>query len=159
MFSRDVRDEKRCADEKPSDIAARQKVLLGRALPSREVQPDSEDNGEVNSDNDEVQSSNSLVSRSDIRCKQHPFLLGVLRHFRIASVARMTASSLTGFTQYSLARSGSGHEFLLSFAPRLSGAQSITGSGNAQWVNGAQRLPALALARLILALPCWRIAR
>lgn len=58
----------------------------------------------------------------------------------MTSDARMTAASLSGFTQFSPARSGSGDEFLLSFTPRLSGAQSITGSENAQWANEAEKL-------------------
>jgi ABC-type lipoprotein export system ATPase subunit len=58
----------------------------------------------------------------------------------MTSDARMTAASLSGLTQFSPARSGSGDEFFLSFPPRLSGAQSITGSENAQWANEAEKL-------------------
>src|SRR5207302_7714393 len=42
VLRRDVRNEQRGSDKKPSDISSRQKVRLGRALLAGKIEPDSE---------------------------------------------------------------------------------------------------------------------
>src|SRR5262249_38664823 len=54
MLGRDVRDEQRCADREPADIAACEEVLRRSTFFPREVQTDREDDHKVDSDDDDV---------------------------------------------------------------------------------------------------------
>ena len=54
MFGGNVRDEQRRANEKPSDVAAGKKIILGGAFFPCEVQTNPEDQGKVDSDDDQI---------------------------------------------------------------------------------------------------------
>src|SRR5258708_22682 len=76
MFGGDIGNEQRCADEKPSDIAASKKVIFGSAFLPSEVHADAKYDGEIDPDDDEVYRCQVAVRDRDLRRKQHLCLLG-----------------------------------------------------------------------------------
>ena len=54
VLRRDVRNEQRGSDKKPSDISSRQEVLLGRALLAGKIESDSEHQQEIDTDDHEI---------------------------------------------------------------------------------------------------------
>src|ERR1700756_2660091 len=75
MFGGDIGNEQGCADEKPSDIAARKKVIFGSTFLPREVHADAKNDGEIDPDDDEVYRCQVAVRDRDLRRKQHLCLL------------------------------------------------------------------------------------
>jgi len=76
MLGGNIRYEQRCADEKPSDIAAGEEVFFRTSFLQGKVQADAEDDGEIDSNDDEIEGCEGSVGCLDKRCKQHPCLLG-----------------------------------------------------------------------------------
>src|SRR5262245_50081665 len=63
MFCGNVRDKQRGTDEKPTDIAARQKIIFGCSLFPRKIEPDAEHDDEVNGDDGDINGSQRSVCR------------------------------------------------------------------------------------------------
>src|SRR5260370_5833705 len=76
MFGENIGNEKRRADEKQADIAARKKVIFGSAFLPREVHADAKYDGEIDPDDHEVYRCQVAVRDRDLRRKQHLCLLG-----------------------------------------------------------------------------------
>src|SRR6267143_3314433 len=74
-----IRYEQGCADEKPSDIAAGEEIVFGRAFLPGKIHADPEDDGEIDPNDDEINGCERSVGYGDRRCEKHPGLLGVRR--------------------------------------------------------------------------------
>src|SRR6267378_4863018 len=79
MLRGDIRYEQGCADEKPSDIAAGEEIVFGRAFLPGKIHADPEDDGEIDPNDDEINGCERSVGYGDRRCEKHPGLLGVRR--------------------------------------------------------------------------------
>src|SRR5882672_1847729 len=77
MFGGNVRNKQGGADEKPTDVAASQKVVFGGSFSSRKIHPDAKHDREVDPDDHEIQGGYALMGNRNLRCKQHPFLPGI----------------------------------------------------------------------------------
>src|SRR5713226_1602918 len=71
-----IRNEQGSAYKKPSNIAAREKIVFRSSFLHRKVHADSEDNGEIDPDDHEIDGCERSVGNRDRRCEQHPCLLG-----------------------------------------------------------------------------------
>ena len=78
MLGGNIGNEQRRADGEPADVAAGEKIVFGSAFLLREIQTDAKHNGEVNPDNEEIYGGEVPVRNRDLRCEQHPCLLGIL---------------------------------------------------------------------------------
>ncbi len=141
MLSGNIRYEQGSADEKPSNIAAGEKIAFGVAFLHGKVQADAENDCEVDADDHEIDGCKRSVCYRDRRYKQHPCLLGAV------VVELAPAYGLNGTS--SIVRTGHvcpAKAILLSppASPlmkaqwKLATAKSITGLVRAQWPSEAE---------------------
>src|SRR5580704_2932206 len=89
MLGRNIRNEQRRANKKPANVPACEEVVLGGSLSPRKIHADAKHDREVDPDDHEIQRGYTLMSNRDLRCKQHPFLLGIRRIPSAESMAQM----------------------------------------------------------------------
>ena len=65
VFGGNIRDKQRRADEKPSYIAPGKEVIFGSSIAPGEINPNSENQGEIESDDDNIRGGQSPVTCLD----------------------------------------------------------------------------------------------
>ncbi len=76
MLRRNIGHKERCADEKPANVAARQKIFLAGAPAPRKVKTNSKNDRKINTNDGEIEIGESFVHSCNLCCKEHSVLLG-----------------------------------------------------------------------------------